>query len=268
MGEPAVPVVMTIAGSDPTGGAGIQADIEAIISMGCHPAPVIAGITVQDTSNVLSHTPVDAELVVQQARVVLEDMPISAIKIGLIGSVEIVEALRSILIDYPSIPVILDPVLAAGGGTRLVDEATVDALVTLLLPLATLVTPNSEEARELSHGSDTLDACAMSLLDKGCEFVLITGAHENTSDVRNRLYGNNRKLETFSWKRLNGSFHGSGCTLSSAIAGLLAQGQEPFTAIHEAQEYTWQALNRGYRVGMGQPLPNRLFWANQEDDAA
>ena len=122
-------------------------------------------------------------------------------------------------------------------------------------------------------GSDTtqtaidvasISADAMALLDHGTEFVLITGTHENTRDVQNSLYSNHRHMETFTWERLEGSFHGSGCTLASSIAGLLGQGLEPFSAIHEAQEYTWQALAAGYRIGMGQQLPNRLFWARDE----
>jgi hydroxymethylpyrimidine/phosphomethylpyrimidine kinase len=266
MNEAKIPVVMSIAGNDPTGGAGLQADIEAISSMGCHAAPVVAALTVQDTANVQAVMPVGADVVIQQARAVLEDMPVDVIKLGLLGSVEVIEAVHTLLVDYPDLPVVLDPVLAAGGGRDLSDETIIDAMRTLLVPLATVITPNSLEARRLAQGSDNLDAAAIALLDMGAEFVLVTGAHENTPDVHNVLYANNRKLETFTWDRLDGSYHGSGCTLASAIAGLLAQGQQPLTAMHEAQEYTWQALSHGYRIGMGQLLPNRLFWAEAEEE--
>jgi hydroxymethylpyrimidine/phosphomethylpyrimidine kinase len=264
--QKAIPVVMTLAGNDPTGGAGIQADIESIISMGCHAAPVITALTVQDTTSLQGFAPIDAELIIQQARAVLEDMPVTAIKIGMVGSIEAVQAIHSILMDYPHIPVVLDPVINAGGGGELADDEVIDGLRALLLPLTTVLTPNSLEARRLAPESDNLDACAMALLDQGAEFVLLTGAHENTPQVHNSLYGNHRKLETFNWARLEGSYHGSGCTLASAIAGLLAQGTEPLSAVHEAQEYTWQALNHGYRIGMGQRLPNRLFWASSDED--
>jgi hydroxymethylpyrimidine/phosphomethylpyrimidine kinase len=146
------------------------------------------------------------------------------------------------------------------------DDDIVAAMTNLLLPQATVLTPNSLEARALAPAADTLDACAMAILEHGVEFVLITGTHENTPTVKNTLYGDRRVLETFTWDRLEGSFHGSGCTLAASIAGLLAQGLEPFTAIHEAQEYTWQALARGYRIGMGQQIPNRLFWVRGEED--
>ncbi|MCW8827712.1 MAG: hydroxymethylpyrimidine/phosphomethylpyrimidine kinase [Gammaproteobacteria bacterium] len=266
MSQYKIPVVMSFAGNDPSGGAGIQADIEAIASMGAQAAPVITALTVQDTQNVQRVVPVEPTLVVEQARAVLEDMPVAAFKIGLTGSVEIIEVIHSILHDYPDIPVVLDPILRAGGGTHLSGEEMQSAMRELLFPYATVLTPNSEEARALAHEADTLDACAQELLDGGCELVLITGSHENSETVDNRLYGNHRLLETFSWDRLPHSYHGSGCTLASSIAGLLAQGLEPFTAIHEAQEYTWESLKHGFRLGLGQHHPNRLFWARSEEE--
>jgi hydroxymethylpyrimidine/phosphomethylpyrimidine kinase len=257
---------MCFAGLDSTGGAGLQADIEAVASMGCHAAPVVTALTVQDTQRVIDYTPVEATLLIAQARAVLEDMPVAAIKIGMLGDVRVIEAIHTLLTDYPDIPVVLDPVLAGGGGGSLSTPEIIDALSQLLLPQVTVLTPNSIEARALAPECDTLEACGQGLLDKGCEFVLLTGTHEDAEHVENRLFGNRRLLETFTWERLPHSYHGSGCTLAAAIAGLLAQGLEPFTAVHEAQEYTWEALHHGYRVGMGQLLPNRLFWARGEED--
>jgi hydroxymethylpyrimidine/phosphomethylpyrimidine kinase len=259
-----VPVVLAFAGSDPTGGAGIQADIEAMASLGCHAAPIITAVTVQDTTNVMAFIPQKAELVFHQARAVLEDIPIAAIKIGVVGSVEIIEALHVLLTDYPTLPVILDPVIHAGGGHPLADEEMIAAIKNLLLPLATIVTPNNHEARALAYHADNQNACAMALLECGVDYVLITGTHENTTDVVNVLYGNNRLLERFTWKRLQGSFHGSGCTLAAALSGLLAQGREPLSAVREAQNYTWLTLKSAHRLGMGQQLPNRFFWVNRE----
>jgi hydroxymethylpyrimidine/phosphomethylpyrimidine kinase len=260
-----VPVIMVFSGNDPSGGAGIQADIESLISHGCHTAPVLTALTIQDTQDVIGYTPLDGGLIEEQARAVLEDMPVSAFKLGLLASTEAVETIHSILNDYPDIPVVMDPVLASGSGTQITDDDVIDAMTEMLLPQATVLTPNSKEARVLAPEGDTLEACAMALLSHGSEFVLVTGTHENTPDVTNTLYANNRVMETFTWDRLDGSYHGSGCTLAASIAGLLAQGMEPFTAIHEAQEYTWQALSEGYRIGMGQQIPNRLFWARDED---
>lgn len=259
------PVVMVFSGLDPTGGAGIQADIEAIASHGCHASPIITSIAVQDTRDVHKVIPTPAQMILAQARTVLADVPVSAFKVGLLGSVEAAEAVHVLVREQPQIPLVVDPVLRAGGGTALADAELIDAIDSLLLPLTTILTPNASEARTLAPEGDTVEACAFALLDRGCEFVLVTGADEPTADVVNTLYGNHRRLEQFRWQRLEEQYHGSGCTLSASIAGLLAHGREPFTAIHEAQDYTWEALRHGYRVGRGQAIPNRLFWAHAED---
>ena len=260
-----IPAVLVFSGLDPSGGAGIQADIEALASHGCHACPVITANTTQDTHDVKNIVSVDASLVYEQACTVLDDIEISAIKIGLLSDVDVIQSIHRILTTHANIPVILDPVLASGGSdTPLSNSEVQDALIELLLPLTTLLTPNSKEAYQLATNADTLDACAMSILDKGCEFVLITGAHEPTEKVCNTLYGNHRVLDKFHWPRLDGEHHGSGCTLASSIAGLLAQGNEPLTAIHEAQEYTWQCLKQAYDIGKGQSIPNRLFWAKNQ----
>ncbi len=256
-----VPTVLVFAGLDPTGGAGLQADIEAIASMGCHAAPVATALTVQDTRDVYASYPVDPGTLIESARAVLEDLPVAACKVGLAGSVALVEAIHSILVDYPELPLVLDPVLASGAGSPLAAGDTQAALVELLLPRTAVLTPNSREARALAPEADSLEAAGQALLDRGCELVLITGTHEATPRVVNLLYGNLRQLESFEWDRLPGEYHGSGCTLASAIAGLLAQGHEPLTAIRQAQEYTWESLKHAYRTGHGQLIPNRLFWA-------
>ncbi|ROR34794.1 bifunctional hydroxymethylpyrimidine kinase/phosphomethylpyrimidine kinase [Inmirania thermothiophila] len=256
-----VPVVLVFAGHDPSGGAGLAADIEAVASMGAHAAPVATAVTVQDTRRVQRFEPLPPALVAEQARAVVEDLPVAAVKIGMVGSAANAAAVAAVLADLGDVPVVLDPVLAGGGGGSLAGEEVREALLALLVPRATVLTPNSEEARALAPEADSLEACAQQLLAAGAELVLLTGTHEPTEHVVNRLWGNLRLLERFTWERLPGSYHGSGCTLASAIAGLLAQGLEPFTAIHEAQEYTWEALRAGYRPGRGQHLPNRLFWA-------
>jgi len=261
-----IPVVLVFAGNDPTGGAGLQADIETLGSLGCHAAPVVTAITIQDTVGVKHYTPVDTNLVIAQARAVLEDMPVAAIKAGMLGSADNVTALSAIMQDYPEIPLILDPVLASGRGDPLADEALEEALVSLLIPQTALLTPNTLELMRLAQDSDNIDAAAQELLSMGCAFVLVTGTHENTPDVVNRLYGNRRLLETFSWERLPHSYHGSGCTLASACAATFAHGFDPIDAVAEAQDFTWHALQAGGRLGMGQHLPDRLYWARNEDE--
>ena len=270
------PIVLTFAASDPSAGAGMQADILTIASMGCHPLTVVTAITVQDTSGVDDVQSVDAELVMNQARTVLEDMPVAAFKIGLLGSVENIAAIAEIISDYSDIPLVLDPVLSSGRGDELANEDMLDAMRELLLPQTTILTPNSLEARRLIQDEDNdednpdLAECAKRIIQLGCEYVLITGTHENTPKVINNLYGEHGLIRSDSWPRLPGIYHGSGCTLASAIAALLANGLPMEEAVREAQEYTWETLKYGFRPGMGQHIPDRLFWAreDEEDDGA
>ncbi len=268
------PIVLSFAASDSSGGAGIQADILTLASMGCHPLSVITAITIQDTAGVDDVLALDPEWVTDQARAVLEDMPVHVFKMGMLGSVEIITAIAEVISDYPNIPLVLDPVLASGRGDELASDDMVMAMRELLLPQVTILTPNSLEARRLAQDDDDendtpdLSQCADRLLQMGCEYVLITGTHENTSQVVNNLYGTEGVVRTDSWRRLEGSFHGSGCTLASAIAAALANGLPIAEGVYEAQEYTWQSLKAGFRPGMGQHLPDRLFWARDEADAA
>ncbi len=262
------PIVLTFAASDPTGGAGLQADLLTLASMGCHPLSVVTALTVQDTRGVEGMLAIEAEWVADQARRLLEDMPVAAFKLGVLGSAENVTVVAEIVSDYPDVPVILDPVLASGRGDALANEDLVDALRELLVPQASVLTPNSIEARRLAETDDDveepgLEESAERLLALGCEYVLVTGTHEATADVVNRLYGHEGMVREDRWQRLPGSYHGSGCTLASAIAAAIANGLETPDAVREAQEYTWQALAGGFRPGMGQLLPDRFFWARE-----
>jgi hydroxymethylpyrimidine/phosphomethylpyrimidine kinase len=272
------PIVLSFAASDPTGGAGLQADLLTLASMGCHPLSVVTALTVQDTRGVEAVLAVEAEWVSEQARALLEDMPVAAFKLGVLGSAANAVAIAEVLEDYPSVPVILDPVIASGRGDALADEALVDALRGLIVPLSTIVTPNSLEARrlaedELEDEALDLESCAARLLAMGCDYVLITGTHELGSEVVNTLYAGAGAtiVRADRWPRLAGSYHGSGCTLASAIAAALANGLGMPEAVRDAQEYTWQALASGFRPGMGQLLPDRFFWAREvgaQDDEA
>ena len=263
------PIVLTFAASDPTGGAGLQADVLTLASLGCHPLSVVTALTVQDTRGVEDLLPIEAGWVSDQARRLLEDMPVVAFKLGVLGSVENIAAIAVILADYPDVPVVLDPVLASGRGDELAAADMIPALRELIISQTTILTPNAPEARRLATPDDgdedapALDECARRLLTLGCEYVLVTGTHENTPDVVNTLYDGGGIVRSDRWPRLPGSFHGSGCTLASAIAATLANGLELPEAVREAQEYTWQALAAGFRPGMGQHLPDRFFWARE-----
>jgi len=265
------PIVLVFAATDPSGGAGLQADVMTLSSMGCHPLSVVTAVTIQDTMGVDDVLPIDAEWVSDQARCVLEDMPVAAFKIGLLGNLEQVAAIAEVVSDYPEVPLVLDPVLASGRGDELVTEEVIGALRELLIPQTTILTPNSLEARRLAaeEGEETenleLAECARRIVKSGCEYVLVTGTHENTAQVVNTLFGQNGEVRSDAWQRLPGAYHGSGCTLASAIAATIANGLEVSDAVKDAQEYTWQTLKAGFRPGMGQHIPDRLFWAREEE---
>jgi len=269
--EPAFPpIVLTFAASDPSSGAGLQADLLTCASMGCHPLSVVTAITVQDTRGVEGVLALDAEWVADQARCLLEDMPVDAFKIGVLGSVESIAAVAEIVADYPDVPLVFDPVLTSGRGDEFASDEMIDAIRELLLPHTTILTPNSIEARRLADAEDddaSLAVCAERLIGMGAQYVLITGTHEAAPEVVNTLYAKDGVVRSDTWARLPGSYHGSGCTLASAIAAMLANGLELPDAVREAQDYVWQTLKNAYRPGMGQFIPDRLFWA-REDAAA
>lgn len=245
----------------------MQADIMTLSGMGCHPLTVITALTVQDTAGVEDVLPIDADFVAEQARAVLEDMPVQAFKLGVLGSVDNIEAIAEIISDYPQVPVVVDPVVASGRGDELASEAMLEAMRELILPQATIITPNTIEARRLAdlhrdgHDEQTLYDCAAQLMNAGCEHVLITGSHAQTPQVINTLYGRGGVIRADTWERLSGSYHGSGCTLASAVAAALAHGMDMSAAVYQAQSFTWKTLAAGFRPGMGQHIPDRFFWS-------
>ena len=255
----APPAVLCFAASDPTSGAGVQADLLTVAALGCHPLCAVTALTVQDTSGVERVVAMDAELVADQARRLLADIPVAAFKLGVLGSAASARAIASLLAEHPRAPVVLDPVLASARGDALAGEDTIGVVRERLLPLTTVLTPNSLEARRLARSNTDLAGSARMLIAQGCKYVLITGTHEPTDAVVNTLYDARGEVRADRWKRLPHSYHGSGCTLASAIAAALAQGAAVPEAVRKAQEFTWQSLAAGFRSGKGQHVPNRFF---------
>ena len=255
------PIVLAFAASDPTGGAGLQADLLTLASLGCHPLSVLTGLTVQDTRGVESLHAIEPAWVAGQARRLLEDVPVAAFKLGVLGSAANARIIATILAEHPGAAVVLDPVLASGRGDPLADAETVQVLRAALLPRTTVLTPNSVEARRLAlAGPDaSLSECARELTKLGCKFVLVTGTHEPGAQVSNTLYDSRGAVRQDHWRRLPGNYHGSGCTLASALAALIAKGLGVENAVQAAQHYTWQALAAGFQPGRGQLLPDRFF---------
>ncbi len=256
---------MAIAGHDPTGGAGIVADVQTLTALGCHPTPVVTAVTAQDTRSVKQFTVVEVELVIAQARAVLEDMPVAAIKTGMLGNPEMVSAIAGILKDYPHIPLVVDPVMVSGSGQPLSEAAIDEALRVLLLPRATVACPNLGEIQRLAPEADSPSACAHALLSTGCQHVYLTGTHAQTPRVINRLFTEAQQPRTFECERLSGNYHGSGCTLAAAVAAHLAHGLDAVTAVQRAQDYTLRCLKQAIHPGQGQAIPDRLFWSRDPE---
>jgi hydroxymethylpyrimidine/phosphomethylpyrimidine kinase len=243
------PLVLSFAATDPTGGAGLQADVLTLAALGCHPLSVATAVTVQDTHGVARVEALEAQLVAEQAARLLAELAVAAFKIGVIASAANAQAIAALLAAHPRVPVVLDPVLASGRGDALADAATREALREALVPRATVLTPNTLEA----HALGGVAAC----LARGCRYVLVTGTHAETPEVVNTLHSAQGVEREDRWPRLPGSFHGSGCTLAAAIAARLAHGDPVPAAVRAAQDYTWRALERGFRPAGGQYLPVR-----------
>jgi hydroxymethylpyrimidine/phosphomethylpyrimidine kinase len=248
--------VLCISGHDPVGGAGLQADIETLAALGCHAVSAVSCLTVQDTRDVQQVTPTAPGLLAAQLQAICDDLPIAAVKIGLLADPTLAAVVSAALTGIRA-PVVLDPVLAAGGGRELAAAGLIEAL-RALLPQIALLTPNQAEALRLS-GADDPEAAAAALLAAGCRAVLLTGADSAQGAlVRNRLFRTDQPVGEFTWPRLPDSYHGSGCTLASACAARLALGDDLETAVQAAQAFTWQALRLAHRPGQGQALPRRI----------
>jgi hydroxymethylpyrimidine/phosphomethylpyrimidine kinase len=254
-----IPTVLSIAGSDSGGGAGIQADLKAFARCGVHGMTAITAITAQSTVGVDAVESVSPDMIVAQVRAVVEDIGVDAVKIGMLGTVAVVEAVVEALGLLGDAPVVVDPVMVAESGATLLDEDARRALVERLLPLATVVTPNIPEARELTGagGQDSQEDLAREVLALGPRAVVVTGGHsEQVVDV----FLDGRDSAAIRGERHpDGASHGSGCTHSSALAAYLALGETPLEAARKAREVASAAVAAGLReIGAG-PGPVDVF---------
>ena len=251
------PVVLAISGHDPTGAAGVQADIEAIARCGARCASLVTALTAQNTTSFTAVFPQPVAEMQRAADALLEDMPLSACKVGLIGSWEVAEFVADVLDRIGPLPTVIDPVLSAGTGTRIADDQTLRIYKQRLFARCTVVTPNCAEARLLG-GSDDAGEAARRICSMGAENVLVTGGDEDTPRVVNILYTARGSEVRFDFERIPGRFHGSGCTLAAALAAFLARGIEVEAAARLAQSYTHKALLKGCALGRGQQHPDRI----------
>jgi hydroxymethylpyrimidine/phosphomethylpyrimidine kinase len=254
-----VPLVLTFSASDPTAGAGLQADVLTIAALGAHPLTVLTGLTAQNTVGVKRFEPCGPEWIEDQLQALLEDGIVpSAIKTGVLGSVAAVAAVLKARQLWPNVPLVVDPVRASGRGDSFGGQALFDCFRNELFPIVDLLTPNWPEAQAFT-GADTVDEAGVRLLQMGCKAVLLKGEHlDETGEVVNRLYVQGRGVVEFPCERLPAQYHGSGCTLASACAVGLGQGLSVDDAVELGLEYTWQSLSYGFAVGRGQLIPDRM----------
>jgi len=251
--------VLTIAGSDSGGGAGIQADLKAIAANGCYGMSVITALTAQNTKGVFAIHPVPVTFVQEQLRAVLPDIGSDAIKIGMLFSSELIEMVASELKVLATGNIVLDPVMVATSGDKLLKDEAVAALKSSLIPVANLITPNLPEAsvllgREIKRRDEIGDAAA-ELSELGCPNVLIKGGHLEEGDCDDILYmAGSKEVRSYPVKRIETSnTHGTGCTLSSAIAAGLAKGLPIDAAVAAGKKYITGAIESGarYKIGGG-----------------
>lgn len=258
------PLILSFGVSDPVGALGVQADLATFAAHGCHALSVVTGLLVADTARVYNLHETDSDWVVDQARMLLEDMPVAAFKIGALANVEQAAAIAEIVSDYPDAPLIVDPFLSSLPDSGLLDDDMVSAIRQILVPQSSvLMLSRVELARMAETWRDTpnegmLELDVAELTGSGCEYVLVTGTGSGGQGA-NTLFGRDGVIARIDWQHLPGPFTGAGTTLSAALTALMARGVEIEAALMAAQDYTSGALAAAQRLGMGRYIPNRFY---------
>jgi hydroxymethylpyrimidine/phosphomethylpyrimidine kinase len=250
------PTVLTIAGTDPSGGAGIQADLKTFSALGCYGMSVITALVAQNTCGVHSIHSVPVAFVKAQLQSVLEDIKPDAIKIGMVHTLELVIAIAGTLKQYPEIPVVFDPVMIATSGDRLIEETTVTGIIEHLFPLSAVITPNLDEAALLTGNAITtvpqMYEAGTAIMNLGCNALLLKGGHLKSAQLTSLLFTGSGEPELYTSDKIETrNMHGSGCTLSSAIAAYIAQGNDLKAAVALAQDYVHGAIYYAKDVVIG-----------------
>lgn len=260
------PSVLTIAGFDGSGGAGIQADIKTISALGCYATSVLTALPVQNTQGVKNIFPIPIEAVAEQLDTIMEDIIPDAIKIGMVHTAQLVDTIVTVLQKYPDIPVVFDPVMVATSGHPLIEEKTIDAIIEKLLPLSAVITPNMDEAAIIAkikvETVKDMELAGKRMKQLGCKNILLKGGHQKTAMITSLLLDEKNNYHSFEFNKIEtNNTHGSGCTLSSAIASYMAQGKDLFEAVALGQQYVFSAIQSGAdtQTGQGNGPLNHFF---------
>ncbi len=244
-------IIAVLSGLDPSGGAGITADIETINQFGLTSLPIITNLTTQNTKSVKSLKEVDSDLITSQFRYLEEDIEFKVVKIGLLSSIKQIKAIAKLVNNKT---VVMDPVISPSKGNIFYDKATIKALKTILIPMCKIITPNIQELYYLSEQKNEQKA----IDNINCKWILLTTTDVSSDMINHRLYCDSKLTKTFSYKKLAGNYHGSGCTLSSAISALIALKFNIELACEKALEYTYKTLLNAKKIGKSQLHPNRI----------
>jgi len=260
------PSVLTIAGFDGSGGAGIQADIKTISALGCYATSVLTALPFQNTMGVRNIFPIPVQAVSEQIESILDDIFPDAIKIGMVHTPELVETIVETLAKYKKVPIVFDPVMVATSGHRLIEEENIQTIIEKLFPISDIITPNMDEASILANMEvktlDNMKIAGENIKKLGCNHILLKGGHQTTEKITSLFYNDKGDFQTFESLKLNTkNTHGSGCTLSSAIASFIAQGKSIDEAVTLAQNYVSEAIYHGRDVqtGKGNGPLNHFF---------
>ena len=248
-----LPIVLVIGGHDPTGGAGVQKDIETITSLNCHAVSLITCLTSQNTENFSSVNPVNPNEFAKQAKSLFSDVSIDVIKIGAIGSLKIAEKISDLLNYFKKITVVLDPVIKTSSGGTLINKEAIEGLKSLLFPKSFLITPNLNEAKSLSGKKDLKKALEV-LFSFSPKYILMKDIEKSQKNITNNLYSKKKLLNRWSNPRIEGKFHGTGCTLASSIASFIARSENIQDSIDLGQQFTFQSIKNAIEIGEGQKI--------------
>lgn len=249
------PSVLTIAGFDGSGGAGIQADMKTISALGCYATSALTALPVQNTTGVKSIFSIPEKVVGEQIETILEDIFPDAVKIGMVHTSALVKTIVEKLSHYPNLPIVFDPVMVATSGDHLIEDETIQSIVQQLFPIANVITPNLDEAAILAEmkieSVEEMKIAGKKIMQLGCQSVLLKGGHLKSKKLTSLYFSPNGNIESFEFPKYEtNNTHGSGCTLSSAIASYLAQGKSLLEAVSLGQEYIHQAIYHGKDVAI------------------
>lgn len=247
--------VLLFSGLDPSGAAGVSADIETINQFGITPLPIITTLTVQNTQNVTFLEATNNSLIQAQFKSIKEDIDFKVVKIGLLGSSSQIKTIAKLLINRPDLFIVLDPIIVSSSDNELSTDSMIEVMRNDLIPLCSLLTPNLSELSSLAPGLNEQSAVA----SLKCPWVLVTTSDSSEVEIEHRLYHHSNLVSKFTYKKLPGNYHGSGCTLSSAISALIATDVSVEDSCRSALDYTYQTLLNAKKLGKMQYHPNRTY---------